>query len=90
MAIHPETNEVVSGIPVGKLPSSIAVGEGRCGCSTATTDGVSHRPGDDGGDSVLFRVDPETNAVAAAIELGEGIVIRGAAVGEGRVWVTVG
>ena len=41
-------------------------------------------------DSVLFRVDPETNAVAAAIELGEGIVIRGVAVGEGRVWVTVG
>ena len=41
-------------------------------------------------DSVLFRVDPETNAVAATIELGEGIVIRGVAVGEGRVWVTVG
>ena len=41
-------------------------------------------------DSALFRVDPETNAVAATIDLGEGVVIRGVAVGEGRVWVTVG
>ena len=74
VAIDPETNEVVSGIPVGNLPSSIAVGEGAVWVLN-------------GDDRTVSRIDPETTAER---RFSVGATPTGLAVGEGALWVANG
>jgi hypothetical protein len=77
--IDPATNETLATIPLGTVPSGLAVGEG-----AVWAVGGDPRAGPLAGEAFLLRIDPRTNTVSARLPL-EGAY--GVAVGRGAIWV---
>ena len=73
LRIDPETDQIAATIPVGRVPTDLAVGEGSVWVANEEDGSVS-------------RIDPSTNEVTATIDTGEDA--DGVAVGEGAVWVS--
>jgi YVTN family beta-propeller protein len=74
--IDPQTNEIVTEVPVGIRPGPVAVGAGSVWVGNLE-------------DRTLTRIDPAEQAAAATISL-EGRTPTGIAVGLGAVWVAHG